>query len=200
MPSTISDLPALTLPVVGTDLLVVVRGGVAYKVAASDLAQYVTTEESIVPVSEPFRGALVRLAASWTGIPSWPGVIAWTEEVYDTDAFWALGAPTRLTVPAGVSKVRLIGGANFEALATAGSISLEVLKNGAALPVGGPSFNMRAGATGSSENAASVVSPVLPVTGGDYFELQATASMSGQDQILTGKGTYFGIEVVEMLP
>jgi hypothetical protein len=29
--------------------------------------------------------------------------------VYDTDAFWSAGDPTRLTIPAGVSKVRLEG-------------------------------------------------------------------------------------------
>jgi hypothetical protein len=29
--------------------------------------------------------------------------------VYDTDAFWSAGNPTRLTVPAGVSKGRLKG-------------------------------------------------------------------------------------------
>jgi hypothetical protein len=36
-------------------------------------------------------------------------VVPWNAVVYDTDAFWSAGNPTRLTVPAGVSKVRLKG-------------------------------------------------------------------------------------------
>jgi hypothetical protein len=35
--------------------------------------------------------------------------IPWDATVYDTDAFWSAGNPARLTVPAGISKVRLKG-------------------------------------------------------------------------------------------
>jgi hypothetical protein len=70
-----------------------------------------------------FRGALVQLTADEAVAASTDAAIPWDAIVYDTDAFWSAGNPTRLTVPAGVSKVRLKGNIDwtFGAQATATS-------------------------------------------------------------------------------
>ena len=56
-----------------------------------------------------FRGALVKLTADEPIADSTDVAIPRDAAVYDTDAFWSAGNPTRLTVPAGVAKVRLKG-------------------------------------------------------------------------------------------
>jgi hypothetical protein len=56
-----------------------------------------------------FRGALVKLTADEPVADSTDVAISWGAAVYDTDGFWSAGTPTRLTVPTGVSKVRLKG-------------------------------------------------------------------------------------------
>ena len=56
-----------------------------------------------------FQGALVRLTADEPVADSTDVAIPWDATVNDTDAFWSAGNPTRLTVPAGLSKVRLNG-------------------------------------------------------------------------------------------
>lgn len=57
--------------------------------------------------SAAFRGALVRITADEPVADSTDVAIPWDDTVYDTDSFWSAGTPTRLTVPAGVTKVRL---------------------------------------------------------------------------------------------
>jgi len=56
-----------------------------------------------------FRGVLVRLTADEPVANSTDAAIPWDATIYDTNAYWSAGSPTRLTVPAGVSKVRLKG-------------------------------------------------------------------------------------------
>lgn len=193
--SKISLLPDLPLPFLGTDLIPVTRSGVTYKAPASALKTFVNTDPSVVPSAVPFKGALVRRTSSLTSV-TWPLLIPWQEAVYDTDDFWAGAAPSRLTVPAGVTKVRLTASVSFEGLATAGSVFAQFFRNGASLsPGSGPTA--RQSNTGFSDNVLPLVSPVVNVTAGDYFEVRATVSMSGQDQILEDYRTWFALEVVE---
>lgn len=56
-----------------------------------------------------FRGAMVRLTATEAVAASTDVAIQWDAIVYATDTFWSAGNPTRLTVPASVTKVRLKG-------------------------------------------------------------------------------------------
>lgn len=191
----LSDLPAIDALSGAASLYLLDSDGNSRKVLLSDLKAFINTDPTLVPSSVPWRGARVRRSSDVTGL-TFPYVIAWNEEVEDTDGFWSVGAPTRLIVPAGVTRVRLAGSARYETLSTAGSLQTYILKNGAELP-GSTLSTGREGSTGLSSNAQDVVSWDEPVTTGDYFELRTHASMSGQDQILSGSFTWFQITVVE---
>jgi hypothetical protein len=60
-----------------------------------------------------FRGALVKLTTNEPVADSTDVAMPWDAIVYDTNTFWSAGNPTRLTVPSGISKVRLKGNINW---------------------------------------------------------------------------------------
>jgi hypothetical protein len=149
----------------------------------------------------PFRGALVHKNATQsvpTGFTT-PATITWNLADYDTDSFWAGGNPTRLTIPAGITKVRLIAGirTTAEASAAAHSRRLEFLKSGAAFSPGQTTFRFGQGTT-AAELSMFIVSPVITVAETDYFEV-IFAHGSGETLNLMDDGdTFFGIEVYEV--
>lgn len=114
--------------------------------------------------------------------------IVWDTAIEDTGSFFNALHPSRLTIPAGVSAVRLYGAADFSG-ATGEPGGIYFQKNqtvfpGAATQIfpfsnAGPYF--------------SIASPVIACEEGDYFELFRGAD-SGT---LEANGyTYFGIESV----
>lgn len=140
----------------------------------------------------PFRGALLRRTANYTVSTTGAYVaIPWQSAVYDTDAFWSAGQPTRLTVPAGVTKVRL--SANIEWQTSPLSQLVEIRKNGVSV-VGGGSFIVR-GDGGYTNQMRNVASAVLPVVAGNWFDLAVYIGASGELRSL--ERTWFAIEVVE---
>ncbi|MFN4282370.1 MAG: hypothetical protein ACK4NA_07005 [Alphaproteobacteria bacterium] len=140
----------------------------------------------------PFRGALVRRTANFSVSTTGAYVpIPWQSAVYDSDALWDAGQPTRLTVPAGVTKVRLTGNIEWQTSPT--SQLVEIRMNGGAV-VGGGSFIVR-GDSGYSNQMRNIASAVLPVVAGDWFELAVFVSASGELRSL--ERTWFALEVVE---
>lgn len=117
--------------------------------------------------SPTFRGALARLAVN-TGVPNGADTpIAWSGVLYDTDGIWDAASPSRLTVPAGVSRVRITG---FIALTdlgpeTSGIRVCVIKKNGVRFP-GGQELLMSGRPFLLPADTAAV--PVVP---GDYFEV-----------------------------
>lgn len=183
----------------GTELFHVVDAdGNSRKMTLAELKTFVNTDPTIVPSSEPWRGCRVYRTTDQTAVAS-GATISWEAEAIDTDAIWTLGVPTRLTVPVGVTKIRLRWGVAYEAMATAGSLSSTLTKNGAAMAV--PDHYARSyyrsGATGFTNNAVQGNSSTLTVVGGDYFQLLTSFSMAGQDQVLANIGTFFEMEIVE---
>jgi hypothetical protein len=149
----------------------------------------------------PFRGALLRRTADATSL-SFPWIAAWQAAVYDTDAFWSAGAPTRLTVPAGVTGVRLHGSIRLPDAASVGAINLQILRNGASVSASYPGTAMwavRVGGTGFTDNAAFFITPVLSVSPGDYFELRVNRTGLGTPTtVLADAATFMAIEVIEV--
>lgn len=183
----------------GTETLYLVdTDGNAKKITLSDLAQWIITEESIVPDNLPWRGARVYLTSNKTSFASGT-VISWDAAALDSDSIWSAGSPTRLTVPAGVSKVRLRGNLQYESLGVAGTVRTILLMNGSALvaPDHYAPITARQDATGLTGNWSMVVSGVIEVTPGDYFTLQGDISMTGNDTILASPTTWFEMEIVE---
>jgi hypothetical protein len=139
----------------------------------------------------PFRGALVRKtidqslsASTWTAIQ-------FDTASYDTNTFHSSGANTRLTVPAGVTKVALAANLRFEG----GSANwvATIRKNGSEIAGGGAA----SGASGFTDGQMNLASAVVPVVAGDWFDVAVFLSAA---RTIKGVGTvrcWFAIQVVE---
>lgn len=180
----------------GAEICALHQDGRLVRLTLSELAQWIRTAESILPASEPFEGVLVRRTSTLSGV-TFPLIVPWQDSVYDTAGFWSGAAATRLTVPAGVSKVRLSGAAAFNSAAQSGSLSCSIWRNGASEP--NSMLNvLREGITGFSNNGTWAWSPVLPVAPGDYFEMRVHRSgMASVSDLDHDGATFFALEVVE---
>lgn len=196
MNKKIEDLASASTPD-GTEYLLITQGGNSRKILLSDLAAYIATAGSIVPSSNAWRGARARRSSTLSSLTS-PVTLTWDSTSVDTDSFWSAGAPTRLTVPTGIQKVRLTWGIRHQSGASAGSVATLLSKNGTNCtnPDNYIYTSNREGTSGFTDNVASGVSGVLDVSAGDYFELVHNFSIGGS--ILTD--SFFEIEVVEALP
>jgi hypothetical protein len=141
-----------------------------------------------------FRGCLAYNAAdlttkNYTAETS----VTWDSEAYDTDAIHSTSSNTsRMTVPSGVTKVRLAGVLALALVTSPEYNRVRIFKNGAAL-IGGAVASQTYGAAAPG---ASVTTPVLSVTAGDYFELmylqQADTSITVQ-----ANQSCFALEIIE---
>lgn len=142
----------------------------------------------------PFRGAMVKKAADQTGANYSAGVaIAWDGEVYDTDSIHDnVTNNTRLTVPAGVSYVRVGCNLSLAAVTTDVVITLDILKNGVS------SFDGATGdksSTGTTIPLLSLSSGPVPVSASDYFEARLT---TGDTSItVTAAASNFWLEIID---
>jgi hypothetical protein len=102
-----------------------------------------------------------------------------------------------IRIPAGVAKVSLMAGCDFEALATAGSVFVAIHKNQADLSYGITGDVWRSGTTGFNDNANNCATVAIPVSEDDLFSVRLHASMSGQDTIQNTRRTFFSIKVEE---
>jgi hypothetical protein len=146
--------------------------------------------------TRPWRGASVSLTTP-PGAFTIPGMIAWDTENLDTESAWSAGTPMRITVPAGVTKVRLRAGVITSGSAVAGQLYCTFQKNTEVGATAG-SFNpdgFRQSSTGFTGNTANIESPVLSVVEGDYFCVRINSS--GLGAIIPQAGSYFEMEVVE---
>lgn len=130
-----------------------------------------------------YRSGTLALSAGVSAIVGFDSEVADTDGWHDT-----VTNNTRLTVPSGVTRVRISGGA--EASSNTGQFILSFNKNGANF-AGQPQLDQEAG---SSTGHLCACSPILEVTAGDYFEMfvQAQAARTLQST----ESTWFCIEEV----
>lgn len=137
-----------------------------------------------------FRGAL-----AWTNNVSIPNSVAtvlpFNQEEYDTDTIHDTAVNnSRLTVPTGAEYVRLTASIQRASGAT-GYWQIVLLKNGSSSYVGvTQELHPAEGTPGSSRN---LVSPVLAVTPGDYFELRLFQSTG----VSANASGWFCMEVIQ---
>lgn len=183
----------------GTELCAIHQDGRLVRLTLAELAQWIRTAESIVPASEPFEGVLLERTSVLAGV-SFPLIAPWQAAAYDTMGFWSGGAPTRITIPPGVSKGRLIGAGAFTAIAQAGSIYCSIYQNGATMKFN-LGHNIREGTVGYTNNGAWSWTPVIAVAPGDFFELRFNKSgMISVTELLHDTSSFFAFEVVEKSP
>jgi hypothetical protein len=147
-------------------------------------------------VGSTFRGALVYQASSQTGANYFTGApvaIPFDAESYDTDLIHDnVTNNTRLTVPAGVTKVRLSGCASISNSTSGNFHELTIYKNGSLTYNGSPANRAEVTVTG---HGLQIVTPVLDVTAGDYFELKLSSETDTSID-LNSPRTWFAMEIV----
>lgn len=125
------------------------------------------------PVALTFSGALVSNTGAQT-VDSSIAALTWDTEHYDTGAWHDnVTNPSRLTVPSGVSYVRVCGNM-VDTSSVSGQFNLVLYKNGSDTFPGACTMECET----AGGDGVSLVSPVIPVVPGDYFELYAFATSS----------------------
>lgn len=138
------------------------------------------------------KRALVRrttTAALGTGVAA----VAFEQAVYDTDGFFNPANPTRLSVPVGVSLVRISTCLQHENTSASVSSNFQLFcrKNGS----GGFPGSFAQDHQRHTINAVQGVSAILAVVGGtDYFEI--TSAVSEAHTLQAGNFTWFQMEEV----
>lgn len=135
-------------------------------------------------VGFPFKGAKVILTAAEAISTSTD--IPWDAVSYDVGTWWSSGAPTRLTIPAGVTRIRMY--ANIRTDDNSFILTLAIIKNGSVWAEGPMTREDR------QRTEQNLSSGPINVVEGDYFEIQA-ASSSAQNAIVSN--TWFSIEAIE---
>ncbi len=87
-------------------------------------------------------------------------------EIYDTDSIHSTSTPSRMTIPAGVTKTRFNGAVQITANSS-GNRYIQLYRNGSAVIPAVQSF--LAGAI--THSRLNLVSPVILCTSADYYEL-----------------------------
>jgi hypothetical protein len=149
--------------------------------------QTVTSSGTFSPV---FKGALLAQTTATTSISPVNTYVNITFDttVYDTAGGSFTGTSNRLTIPAGVSYVRLLGSI-LGASATDQFIA-RIVKNGSPTVYSTINDTDTTGGDG-----VSALTPVLAVVEGDYFQLQAFSAVVRSTT--AGVSTWFSIEVVQ---
>jgi len=134
-----------------------------------------------------FQGARLQLATNQAVPATTFYSVTYPLPVVDTAGFWSAAHPSRLTIPAGVTVVRLTGCIRATS-ATATRAGITCWMNGA---------TVAASVDPNSVNFCSIEfdSGPLPVTTGDYFELKAY--LGAARTLAAGPANFFGLEVLE---
>ena len=140
-----------------------------------------------------FKGALVTRITSNVDVGTATyGAVQFNNVEYDRGGFADLGTyPTRLTIPAGVSMVKLATNIKL-ASSTFSTTILTIYKNGA-LFEGMPQQRLIQIDADLTMNQSSAV---VPVVEGDYFEVRVYTA-AGYDVVGGQNTSWFSIEVVE---
>ena len=149
-------------------------------------ANAATIRQASSPV--PFAGARVTRTADQT-VNNTTAMVAFTAEDYDYGG-WHDNAVnnSRLTVPAGVEKIRVVAQIEFGG---AGNRSARIVKNGAGTQVA----TAQVGNSAYSYTVVSLDAGVIECSPGDYFEVQVETSGNSHVRGAVGR-SWFSIEVV----
>jgi hypothetical protein len=146
--------------------------------------------------SVPFKGAMASFTTTKNAQNLSGVAVAWDEQVFDTYNIYDLAQPTRMSVPAGVSYVRVSGGmiAADGTVSNAANLYLSIRKNGSAFYKGVP---MMTSSIPFNNEMGTLTSGAIPVVGGtDFFEFHAL--LSGDTDVNLSSSSYFALEVLEL--
>lgn len=134
-----------------------------------------------------FQGCTLQKDATQTLVASAFTTLTWPLPLFDTAGFWNIAEPTRITIPANVSIVRLSGFFAPNAGLTTSVLAIDINKNGTKI--------VRFQNTNSSSPFSGVFSGPRDVVEGDYFELVIWADVAQTTS--PDPTTFFSLEVLE---
>jgi len=141
----------------------------------------------------PLRGAMVYSGVSQSTANGVYYDITWNQEYYDTDSIHDTATNnTRLTVPAGITKVKFSAQTSWASHAT-GYRTMFLRKNGGA-PT--PNFEQMTPVTSAVLLKVMMSTCAFTVTGGDYFELRVVQTSGGALEVNNGLDAWFAMEIV----
>ena len=143
-----------------------------------------------------FRGALVNKTANQSTVNDATTVITFDAETYDTTDIHDNSINNdRLTVPTGVTKVRLTAVCTW-ASSSIGFRECFIAKNGSNAEYKGRGYAMvEANETSGGVNGVNIAGSVIEVIAGDYFQLRARQNATTLD--VTAANTWFAMEIIE---
>lgn len=182
--SKISDLTEDTAPDADADYFVTVDDSAG----ANKRVNFRNT------LKNAFRGALVRKVSDQnTANYTTAAAVAWDQEAYDVGGWHDnVTNNSRLTVPAGVTRVRLTANIRITNSTADVFALIQLFKNGSAAFDGAANqFNE----VGASTAMLNIASAVLEVTAGDYFEIFLTIETDTSVSLIADRCN-FSIEAV----
>lgn len=145
------------------------------------------------PFAPSGAGVLVSLASPLTIGNNSETAVTWPTPIYDDLTFWSSGAPTRLTIPSNVSRIRISCQTTWDNQ-TSGDRKMRVVKNGADEGNGLPAMRLPSAGSGDV-TALNAAGGVVNVTAGDYLQLLVIQDR-GANLDLRATNTWMQIEVV----
>lgn len=133
-----------------------------------------------------FREKLLHAATTWTAL-------SFNSEVYDTNNIHDVSSNnSRLTVPSGITKVKLKAQIYWSATLT-GYRETRIYKNGADMYMSRDSVEAT-----DSHHINQFSSPMLDVVSGDYFEAYCYQNRGGSTDVIgsSQKSTWFAMEII----
>lgn len=163
-----------------------------------------TTARSLAQLDsdQRYRGCVANRATSALTIPTSTetAVIFQQPDTVDTDDMHDTSTnPTRITVPADVDATkdfgRIIANANVSALATNGRAYIVIKESGAYLsPTVRSEVQVGTSAVGAFH--ASLVSPLLVLTPGNYYEVYVFQDSGGNESLLDAS---FELQIIKVI-
>lgn len=166
------------------DLLMRTMAGGIYDIREAD-GRVLTKRPKRFP-DMAFQGAYIRRSNNLAVAAATATFIPWGFAVLNAGGFWSVGDPTKLTIPADVTVVRLNAGVWISADST-GLILLEIVRQDGFVVA-------RQDILGTGSNGISVVGPPLDVRAGETY--QARIFAANALTVSPDNGTAFGAEVI----
>ena len=137
--------------------------------------------------SAAFSGARLGLTSNLTAQDFTAfSTLSWSHEVFDDSGYFDVAAPTRLTIPADVTRVVLHAGVALDALSLGADLTFDISKNSTSTGIGFTGNSLAVGTVGR----ATITTGVIEVVEGDYFDV--SIQVVGDTSVtLHQDGTFF---------
>lgn len=186
----IGELPAASGLTSATKIEIETDTGLSLRTTLGALATWLLSQTSIVPANLPWRGVTCSRTADDTTARTLPSSIDWASAAGNSEGMWNSMQPSRITVPTGVSRVRINMLLKWLNANAARAVNMILYKNGEATPVALHTVTTN---TSYATFSLSMASPVLNVVPGDYFELRINATTT----LTVAADTSMQLEIVE---